>query len=137
PRPAPPRCPPPSLRARARRGRISRPWLPFGYPFLLFVTPAQAGVSERNVATCRPEIPAFAGMTVRSADDPQDVAFLHDDEVLTVDLHLGARPFAEQDAVAGLDVQRRDLAFVRARARADRDHFAFLRLFLGRIGNDD
>src|SRR3954451_18471564 len=72
-----------------------------------------------------------------SADDPEDVAFLHDDQVFTVDLHLGARPFAEQDLVAGLDVQRRDLAVVSAGARADRDHFAFLRLFLGGIGNDD
>src|SRR5512144_314299 len=29
-------------------------------------------------------------------DDTHDVAFLHDQEILTVDLHLGARPFAEQ-----------------------------------------
>src|SRR5436190_4338612 len=72
-----------------------------------------------------------------SADDPEDVAFLHDDQVFARDLDLGARPFAEQDAVAGLDVQRRHLAFVRARARPDGDDFAFLRLFLGGVGNDD
>src|SRR4051794_29789312 len=72
-----------------------------------------------------------------SANDAQNVAFLHDDEVFTVDLHLSARPFAEQDLVAGLDVERRDLAFVRASARADRNHFAFLRLFLCGVGNDD
>src|SRR3954453_3947403 len=71
-----------------------------------------------------------------SPDDPEDVAFLHDNEVLTVDLHFGAGPFAEQDLVAGLDVQRRDLALFRLGASADGDDFAFLRLFLDRVGND-
>src|SRR3954466_14534710 len=78
-----------------------------------------------------------AWLVWRSADDPEDVAFLHDDQVFTVDLDLGARPFAEQDLVAGLDVERSDLAVVRTGARADRDHFAFLRLFLGGVGDDD
>src|SRR6201994_3618484 len=32
-------------------------------------------------------------------DHAHDVAFLHDHQVLTVDLHLGARPLAEQHAV--------------------------------------
>src|SRR3990170_1083993 len=86
-------------------------------------------------------MPAFAGMTVtglvKSGDHPEDVAFLHDDEVFAIDLDLGARPFAEQDAVAGLDVQGRDLAVVVADTRADGDDFAFLRLFLGSVGNDD
>src|SRR4029453_14882881 len=72
-----------------------------------------------------------------SGDDPEDVAFLHDDEVLTVDLDLGARPFAEQDPVAGLDVQRRDLAFFRLGPAPGGDDFAFLRLFLRVVGNDD
>src|SRR5688572_3408928 len=72
-----------------------------------------------------------------SADDAEDVAFFHDDEVFAVDLDLGARPLAEQDAVARLDVERRDRAGLRTRAGADRNDFAFLRLFLGRIGNDD
>ena len=52
------------------------------------------------------------------ADNAQDIAFLHDDEVFTVDLHLGAGPFAEQDFVAGLDVERRDRAVVGASAGA-------------------
>src|SRR5438067_3534055 len=72
-----------------------------------------------------------------SANNAQNVAFLHDDEVFTVDLHLGARPFAEQDLVAGLDVQRSDLAVIGASAGADRDDFALLRLFLCGIGNDN
>src|SRR4029078_11791942 len=76
-------------------------------------------------------------VTMRSADDPEDVAFLHDDQVFALDLHFGARPFAEQDAVAGLDVQRRHLAFGRAGARTDGVDFALLRLFLGGVGNDN
>src|SRR6476469_9654526 len=71
------------------------------------------------------------------ANNAQNIAFLHDDQVFTVDLHLRARPFAEQDLVAGLDVQRRDLAVVGASAGTDGDHFTFLRLFLGGVGNDD
>ena len=70
-------------------------------------------------------------------DDAEDVAFLHDDELLAVDLDLGARPFAEQHPVAGLDVERMDLAVLAARAGADGDHFALHRLFLRGVGNDD
>src|ERR1700759_1154527 len=72
-----------------------------------------------------------------SADDPHDVAFLHDDQVFTVDLDLGARPFAEQDVISRLHVERRDAPALRARPAADGDAFAFLRLFLRRIGDDD
>src|SRR3546814_20280850 len=39
-----------------------------------------------------------------SGDDAEDVRFLHDQQLFTIDLDLGARPFAAQDAVAGLDV---------------------------------
>src|SRR5687768_2329071 len=73
----------------------------------------------------------------KSADDPEDVAFFHDDQVFTVDLDFGARPFAEQDLVAGLDVHRRDRAVLGASARTDGDDFAFLRLFLRRVRDDD
>ena len=43
----------------------------------------------------------------RSFDDTHDVVFLHDQQVFAVDLDLGAGPFAEQDLVALLDVERR------------------------------
>ena len=66
-----------------------------------------------------------------------DVGFLHDHQVLAIELDLGARPFAEQHAVAGLDVERVQLAVLVARAGADGDDFAFHRLFLRRVGNDD
>ena len=67
----------------------------------------------------------------------EDVAFLHDQKVFAIDLHLGARPFAEQDAIAGLHVEGMDLTAFIAGAGAGRDDLAFLRLFLGGIGNDD
>src|SRR5438270_5948928 len=72
-----------------------------------------------------------------SANNAQNVAFLHDDQVFTVDLDLGTRPFAEQDLVAGLDVERRQLALFALGTGADGDDFTFLRLFLRCIGNDD
>ena len=62
---------------------------------------------------------------------------LHDQEILAVDLDLGARPLAEQDAVAGLDVERDELAALVAGAGADGDDLALLRLLLGGVGNDD
>ena len=69
-----------------------------------------------HVATLSIEVRKFThvatiGRSKRLADDPEDVGFLHDEEVLAVDLDLGARPFAEQDLVAGLDVERVILPF--------------------------
>ena len=63
--------------------------------------------------------------------------FLHDDQVLAVELDLGAGPLAEQHPVAGLDVERLDLAVLAAGTRADGDDLALHRLFLGRVGDDD
>src|ERR1700730_18194582 len=70
-------------------------------------------------------------------DNSQNVGFLHDDELLTIDLDLAARPLAEQDPVAGLPVQGMNLAVLASTPRARRDHLALLRLLLGGIGNDD
>src|SRR5215468_967644 len=66
-----------------------------------------------------------------------DVGLLHDQELLAIDLDLGAGPLAEQHAVADLEVDRDELAALVAAARADGDHFALRGLFLGGIGNDD
>ena len=66
-----------------------------------------------------------------------DVGLLHDEELLAVDLDLGAGPLAEQDAVARLHVDGDELAGFVAGARADGDDLAFLRLLLGGVGNDD
>src|SRR5215210_6088132 len=70
-------------------------------------------------------------------EDAHDVGLLHDQELLAIELHLGARPLAEQDAVAGLHVERAQLALVVERAGADGDDFALLRLLLGGVGDDD
>src|ERR1044071_8274660 len=69
-------------------------------------------------------------MSARSGDHAHDVGFLHDQEVLTVELHFRTRPLAEQHAVAGLHVDRDQLAGFVAAARADGDDLALLRPLL-------
>src|SRR5262245_51885697 len=70
-------------------------------------------------------------------DDAHDVALLHDQEILAVDLDLGARPLAEQHAIADFDVDRDQLAGLVAAAGPDRDRLALRGLLLGGVGNDD
>src|SRR5208337_2562060 len=70
-------------------------------------------------------------------DYAHDVGLFHDQKVLAIDLDLGAGPFAEQHPVARLDVKRNELAAFVTGSRPHRDHLAFLRLFLGGVGNDD
>src|SRR6185503_19239792 len=70
-------------------------------------------------------------------EDAHDIGFLHDDELLAVDLDLRARPFAEQNAIADAHIERLDLALLVAGARSDGDNLALLRLFLRRVGDED
>src|ERR1700735_2371283 len=72
-----------------------------------------------------------------SLEHAQDVAFLHDQQVLAIELDLGAGPLAEQDAVTLLHVEGLDLAAVVAGAGAGGDDLAFLRLFLSGVGDND
>ena len=74
---------------------------------------------------------------MRSGEHAHDVALLHDQEFLAVQLDLGARPLAEQDAVADLQVDRDQLAGFVAAARTDGGDLALRGLFLGTIRNDD
>src|ERR1019366_4270735 len=74
---------------------------------------------------------------VGSGDDAQDVAFLHDEQVIAVDLDLGAGPLSEEDAVAGLDVEGGELAGFIATTGTHSDDLTFLRLLLDGIGDDD
>src|SRR4029077_9140118 len=53
---------------------------------------------------------------------PHDVALLHYEVLDTIDFDLGAGPFAEQDAVADLDVDRDELAILVASTRSDGDN---------------
>src|SRR4029453_10488666 len=70
-------------------------------------------------------------------ENSHDVALLHDQILDAVELDLGAGPLAEQDAVTCLDGGSDHRALLIPGARADGDDFAFHRLFLGRIRNDD
>src|SRR6202140_3451274 len=70
-------------------------------------------------------------------EDTHDVALLHDQRLLAVDLDLGTGPFAEQPAVAYLEVDRDQLAIFITAARTDRSDFALRGLFLGGVRNDD
>src|SRR6185437_10884210 len=68
--------------------------------------------------------------------DAEDVAFLHDQELFAVDLDFGARPFAEEDAITSLNVERLNHSFFVSRSWSGSDHLALLGLFLRGIGND-
>src|SRR4029077_7011562 len=70
-------------------------------------------------------------------DHAHDVALFHDQIFDTVDLDLRARPFAEQHAVANLEVDGDDFPGFIAAAWTDRDHLSLRRLFFGCIRNDD
>ena len=48
----------------------------------------------------------FLGSRLLAFEHAEDVVLAHDEELLAVELDLGAGVLAEQDAVAGLDVQR-------------------------------
>src|SRR4051795_981008 len=65
-----------------------------------------------------------------------DVAFLHDQQLVAVELDLGAGPLAEQHPVADLDAHRRQLALVAAGTRADGQDLALHGLLLGGVGDD-
>src|SRR6267143_3642591 len=71
------------------------------------------------------------------SENAHDVAFLHDQQLLAVDLDFGARPLAEQHAVADLEVDRDQLAGFVTATRADGDDLALRGLFLGTVRNDD
>src|SRR4029079_12410327 len=70
-------------------------------------------------------------------DDAHDVGLLHDEELLAIDLDLGARPLAEQHEIAWLQVYGDELAALVTAARSDGDDLALHRLFLGGVWNDD
>src|SRR5579872_3547596 len=79
----------------------------------------------------------FLSFQLRSGDHAHDVGLFHDDQLFAVELDLGARPLAEQDAVAFLDVHRHQLAVFAAGAGTARNDLAFHRLFLGGVRDND
>src|SRR6185503_6389487 len=72
-----------------------------------------------------------------SLEHTEDVALLHDEQLLAVDLDLGAAPFSEQHAVTGFDIEGHDFARLVTGAGAYGDDLTLHGLFLHRIGDDD
>src|SRR5262245_3858708 len=70
-------------------------------------------------------------------EDGEDVILAKDQVLVPVDLDLGARVLAEQDAVAALDVQGDPLAVVADLAETHGDDLALLGFFLGGVRDDD
>src|SRR5205814_10508666 len=70
-------------------------------------------------------------------DLSQHLFLTHDEVLVAVNLDFLAGVLAEQDDVARLDVERRDLAVLFDFALASGDDLALLGLFLGGIGDDD
>src|SRR2546425_1015896 len=85
----------------------------------------------------RGRAPLDRGSSPLSADD-SEVLFFADDHVLDiVDLDLGADVLADEDTVAGLDVERNPLAVVVKTTRSDGNDLPLERLLFGRVGDDD
>src|SRR5450755_942410 len=72
-----------------------------------------------------------------SANDAHNVGFLHDEEFLTVNLDLGAGPFAKQHLVAIFDIKRDQLAALVAGTGANCNDLPLLWFLLGGVGDDD
>src|SRR6266702_1207736 len=129
---------------RSMRSRASTPNLTSladicGFPELNLVSHPRRAARRRSsgVSVCGGGLGSLLLGGGNVGEDAQDVAFLHEQELFAGDLDLGARPLAEQDAVANLDVDRDQLAGLVTAARADSGDFALGGLFLGAVRNDD
>jgi len=84
---------------------------------------ARAGIAMEFNVFCGhvPSPDALGGFLLGGGlvEHAHDVGFLHDNEVLAIELDLGARPLAEEHAVARLDVERVQGAVLAAGAGAD------------------
>jgi hypothetical protein len=79
----------------------------------------------------------FSKRSSSSISFGEDVAFAEDFDVVAADFDVGAAVFAVDDFVADGDGELAPLAAVEQLAGADGKDLAALRLFLGRIGQDD
>src|SRR5271168_3543393 len=70
-------------------------------------------------------------------EDAEYFFLTHNEEFLAIDLDLGSRVLAEQDAVAGLYIQGEHLTLVVRLAFTDGDNLTLLWLFLGGVRDDD
>src|SRR3546814_11245698 len=91
------------LRMRSRASREKRTSFAAMLLSSFYCAPAKAEVqpNKKNLG------PGFRRETGdESADDPQDVGFLHDAPVFAIDADPGARPLAQKDTVSGIDSGR-------------------------------
>src|SRR6266571_977048 len=95
--------------------------------------PDRAGKSAARVTA---ETKLLAGCFRRAAQLRQNFFFAKDEIFLVLDLDFRTAVFAEEDTIAGLDVQRDQFALL-ALASADGDDFAFHRLFFCGVRDDD
>src|ERR1700733_976235 len=95
-------------------------------------------VFEPDIAAC-PDVIWSGGFLLGHwlIEHPHDVALFHDQEIDSIELDLGARPFAEQHEVAHFEVDRDELAGLIAAAWAYRGDLALGGLLLDGIGDDD
>src|SRR3954469_24467212 len=98
--------------------------------------PTQNGRSRARIMNG--DLLLVGGGVFRGAfEDAEDFFFTHDEEIVAIDLDLGAGILAEQNAVANFDVEREGFTLLVALAFTDGDDFAFLWLVLGGLGDDD
>src|SRR3984893_6183669 len=99
-----------------------------------FETPtAPASQDKANLSRLR-------GLLLRGGqigENAHDVALLHDQELLAVELDLSAGPLAEQHAIAKLEIDRNELAGFVTDARTHLRDFALRGFFRGTVRNDD
>src|SRR5262245_41008275 len=104
---------------------------------ILILIGARKGASQKDAANDFQGVGPSSGRGSRSGDHAHDVGLLHDQELLAIELDLGARPFAEQHAVTRLDVDRNQLSGLVAAAGPNSNDLTFLRLLLGGVRDDD
>jgi hypothetical protein len=78
---------------------------------------ARRGSQDKNLQNANQA--AFFLASASSDTHSHNVALLHYEVLDTIDFDLGARQFAEQDAVADLDVDRDELAALVAAPRSN------------------
>src|SRR5277367_2201646 len=98
---------------------------------------AAIGVYLLNADFALCALSGFLRRRLAAFENAHDVGLLHDEEIFAIDFHLGAGPLAEQHELTGFHRGGNELAVVIGGAGADGDHFAFLRLLLDGVGDND
>ena len=70
-------------------------------------------------------------------ENTKDIVLAHDDVLCSVHFSVAAGVLSKQDAIAGFNVQRDQLAIFQSLAVPDSEHLTLLRLLFGGIGNYD